>query len=59
MFAARNLDLRRFDNLMIHWKSVALPCGDPVSFGVNAELGILRHTESFCFRGQEKNQACG
>jgi polyketide biosynthesis 3-hydroxy-3-methylglutaryl-CoA synthase-like enzyme PksG len=41
LFEARNLDLRRFDNLMIHRKSVALPCEDPVSFGVNAAKPLL------------------
>jgi len=41
LFEARNLDLRRFDNLMIHRKSVALPCEDPVSFGINAAKPLL------------------
>jgi len=41
LFEARGLDLRRFDNLMIHRKSVALPCEDPVSFGVNAAKPLL------------------
>ena len=41
LFKARNLDLRRFDNLMIQKKSVALPCEDPVSFGVNAAKPLL------------------
>ena len=41
LFAARGLDLRRFANLMIHRKSVALPCEDPVSFGVNAAKPLL------------------
>jgi 3-carboxymethyl-3-hydroxy-acyl-[acp] synthase len=41
LFKARNLDLRRFDNLMIERKSVALPCEDPVSFGVNAAKPIV------------------
>ena len=41
LFEARNLDLRRFNNLMIHRKSVALPCEDPVSFGVNAAKPLL------------------
>ena len=41
LFEVRNLDLRRFDNLMIHRKSVALPCEDPVSFGVNAAKPLL------------------
>jgi polyketide biosynthesis 3-hydroxy-3-methylglutaryl-CoA synthase-like enzyme PksG len=41
LFEARNLDLRRFDNLMIQRKSLALPCEDPVSFGVNAAKPLL------------------
>ena len=41
LFEARHLDLRRFDNLMIHRKSVALPCEDPVSFGVNAAKPLV------------------
>jgi len=41
LFKARNLDLRRFDNLMIQRKSVALPCEDPVSFGINAAKPLL------------------
>ncbi|MBV9488740.1 MAG: hydroxymethylglutaryl-CoA synthase family protein [Verrucomicrobia bacterium] len=41
LFKARSLDLRRFDNLMIHRKSVALPCEDPVSCGVNAAMPLL------------------
>src|SRR5260370_8810393 len=41
LFEARNLDLRRFDNLMIQRKSVALPCEDAVSFGVNAAKPIV------------------
>jgi polyketide biosynthesis 3-hydroxy-3-methylglutaryl-CoA synthase-like enzyme PksG len=41
LFAARNLDLRRFDNLMIQRKSVALPCEDPVSLGVNAAKRLV------------------
>jgi 3-carboxymethyl-3-hydroxy-acyl-[acp] synthase len=41
LFEARNLDLRRFDNLMIRRKSLALPCEDPVSFAVNAAKPLL------------------
>jgi polyketide biosynthesis 3-hydroxy-3-methylglutaryl-CoA synthase-like enzyme PksG len=41
LFEARNLDLRRFDNLMIQRKSVALPCEDPVSLGVNAAKQLV------------------
>jgi polyketide biosynthesis 3-hydroxy-3-methylglutaryl-CoA synthase-like enzyme PksG len=41
LFEARQLDLRRFDNLMIQRKSVALPCEDPISYGVNAAKPLL------------------
>jgi polyketide biosynthesis 3-hydroxy-3-methylglutaryl-CoA synthase-like enzyme PksG len=41
LFQARNLDMRRFDNLMINRKTVALPCEDPVTYGVNAAKPIL------------------
>lgn len=41
LFEARGLDLRRFDNLMLLRKSVALSCEDPVSFGVNAAAGLI------------------
>lgn len=41
LFEARNLDLRRFDNLMIQRKSVALPCEDAVSLGVNAAKRLV------------------
>jgi polyketide biosynthesis 3-hydroxy-3-methylglutaryl-CoA synthase-like enzyme PksG len=41
LFERRGLDLSRFDNLMLHRKSVALPCEDPVSFGVNAAKPIV------------------
>jgi polyketide biosynthesis 3-hydroxy-3-methylglutaryl-CoA synthase-like enzyme PksG len=51
LFKARNLDLRRFDNLMIYRKSVALPCEDPVSFGVNAAKPLLDRLSE-----QEKNR---
>jgi polyketide biosynthesis 3-hydroxy-3-methylglutaryl-CoA synthase-like enzyme PksG len=46
LFEARNLDRRRFDNLMIRRKSVALPCEDPVSFGVNAAKPLLDRLSS-------------
>lgn len=36
----RNLDLKRFDNLMIHQKSVALPFEDPITHAVNAAFPI-------------------
>src|SRR5215217_5996422 len=37
----RGLDLRRFDNLMMREKSVALPSEDPVSFAVNAAKPVV------------------
>jgi polyketide biosynthesis 3-hydroxy-3-methylglutaryl-CoA synthase-like enzyme PksG len=51
LFEARNLDRRRFDNLMIQRKSVALPCEDPVSFGVNAAKPLLERLPQ-----EEKNR---
>jgi polyketide biosynthesis 3-hydroxy-3-methylglutaryl-CoA synthase-like enzyme PksG len=51
LFAARNLDLRRFDNLMIQRKSVALPCEDAVSLGVNAAKRLVDELTS-----DEKNR---
>jgi polyketide biosynthesis 3-hydroxy-3-methylglutaryl-CoA synthase-like enzyme PksG len=39
----RGLDMRRFDNLMMYEKSVALPFEDPVTFGVNAARPIIDH----------------
>lgn len=41
LFEARQLDLRRFDNLLLRRKSVALPCEDPVSFAVNAARPLV------------------
>jgi polyketide biosynthesis 3-hydroxy-3-methylglutaryl-CoA synthase-like enzyme PksG len=41
LFQDRGLDMRRFDNLMLLRKSVALPCEDPVSFSVNAAATML------------------
>jgi len=41
LFEGRKLDLRRFDNLMIKRKSVALPCEDAISFGVNAAKPLV------------------
>lgn len=41
LFHARQLDLRRFDNLMLQRKSVALPCEDPVSCAVNAAKPLV------------------
>jgi polyketide biosynthesis 3-hydroxy-3-methylglutaryl-CoA synthase-like enzyme PksG len=37
----RQLNAARFDNLMMHEKTVALPCEDPVTFGVNAAAPIV------------------
>jgi len=37
----RQLDGSRFENLLMKEKSVALPCEDPVSYGVNAAKPIL------------------
>ncbi len=36
LFQERNLDLKRFDNLMMENKAVGLPCEDPVTNAVNA-----------------------
>lgn len=41
IFEWKNLDLERFDNLMMEKKSVGLPCEDPVSLAVNAAKPIL------------------
>lgn len=41
LFEARNLSLKRFDNLMMQKKSVRLPCEDPVTNAVNAAKPIL------------------
>lgn len=41
LFQDRGLDMRRFDNLMLRRKSVALPCEDPISFSVNAAKPML------------------
>jgi polyketide biosynthesis 3-hydroxy-3-methylglutaryl-CoA synthase-like enzyme PksG len=37
----RNLDMRRFDNLLMKEKSVALPYEDPITFAVNAAKPII------------------
>jgi polyketide biosynthesis 3-hydroxy-3-methylglutaryl-CoA synthase-like enzyme PksG len=37
----RNLDMSRFENLMMKEKSVALPYEDPVTFGVNAAKPLI------------------
>ncbi len=41
LFEARGLDLRRFDNLMLHRKSVPFPCEDAVSYAVNAAKPLI------------------
>lgn len=38
---ARGLDMSRFDNLMMAWKSVNLPCEDAVSNAVNAAKPLV------------------
>ena len=37
----RNLDVTRFENLMMKEKTISLPYEDPVSFGVNAAKPII------------------
>ena len=37
----RQLDISRFDNLLMKQKTVSLPCEDPVSFAVNAAKPII------------------
>jgi polyketide biosynthesis 3-hydroxy-3-methylglutaryl-CoA synthase-like enzyme PksG len=37
----RNLDMSRFENLLVKEKSLALPNEDPISFGVNAAKPIV------------------
>lgn len=41
LFEARQLDVSRFDNLMMQQKSVGLPCEDPVTNGVNAAKPLI------------------
>jgi polyketide biosynthesis 3-hydroxy-3-methylglutaryl-CoA synthase-like enzyme PksG len=41
LFTARDLNIQRFDNLMMEKKSVGLPCEDPVTNGVNAARPIV------------------
>lgn len=41
LFKARNLDMQRFNNLLMMEKSVGLPCEDPVTLAVNAAKPIL------------------
>ncbi|NEP45232.1 MAG: 3-hydroxy-3-methylglutaryl-ACP synthase, partial [Okeania sp. SIO2H7] len=38
---ARQLDMTRFDNLMMKEKTVAMPYEDPVSYAVNAAKPII------------------
>ncbi|MGD6960806.1 hydroxymethylglutaryl-CoA synthase family protein [Fictibacillus phosphorivorans] len=51
IFIHRNLDSNRFENLLINKKSVAIPCEDPVTYGVNAAKPILDS-----FSSDEKDQ---
>lgn len=37
----RGLDMTRFDNLLMHKKTVALPYEDPITFGVNAAKPLI------------------
>lgn len=37
----RNLDMNRFENLLMREKSIALPYEDPISFGVNAAKPLI------------------
>lgn len=41
LFEARQLDLSRFENLMMDKKSVGLPCEDPVTNAVNAAKPLI------------------
>lgn len=41
IFRERNLDMERFNNLMMNKKSVGLPCEDPVTNAVNAAKPII------------------
>lgn len=41
LFQARNLDMSRFDNLLMEKKAVSLPCEDPVTNAVNAAKPII------------------
>lgn len=41
LFQKRNLDLSRFDNLMMEKKTVGLSCEDPVSNAVNAAKPVI------------------
>ncbi len=37
----RKLDMSRFENLLMKQKTVALPCEDPITFGVNAAKPVI------------------
>jgi len=41
LISHRRLDSARFENLLMRQKAVALPCEDPVTFGVNAAKPIV------------------
>src|SRR6266568_7045366 len=41
LFAARSMDPARMRNLMMHRKTVALPCEDAVTYAVNAARPLL------------------
>lgn len=41
LFLARNLDMTRYDNLMMQQKTVGLPCEDPVTNAVNAAKPLI------------------
>jgi 3-hydroxy-3-methylglutaryl CoA synthase/acyl carrier protein len=41
LISHRRLDSARFENLLMQQKAVALPCEDPVTFGVNAAKPIV------------------
>lgn len=41
LFESRNLDMARFDNLMMEKKALGLPCEDPVTNAVNAAKPII------------------
>ena len=51
IFEGRDLDKSRFSNLLIDKKSVALPCEDPVTHGVNAAKPIIDNLSE-----EEKNK---
>ncbi|MGI6668757.1 MAG: hydroxymethylglutaryl-CoA synthase family protein [Acetivibrionales bacterium] len=51
LFKERNLNLERFDNLMMEKKSVGLPCEDPVTNAVNAAKPLVERLSA-----REKNR---